>query len=195
MAAPGLSSQVSYTTTISNFQSQQHQQPQRPQFRIGDTRRRKNGCMDIMEEDHHPNDDSSPKLPSLSQSLRYNNIRPNYTVHHRVPERLYPDPTKYGWKFTGSTAGATVSARAQDMAEFFERESEHGRIHLDFYFHSGTIQVVLMNPNPNDLEGGEMQLFKKGRSLLPDIYRNVLDDPILNTDAKFRRSGTPRMTM
>jgi hypothetical protein len=137
-------------------------------------RRRKNGyieeeknCMHMLHQSSQPH-------------LRYNNTRPNYQTYNRVPERLFPDPTKFGWKFTGSSE--------QDMAEFYEKESEHGRVLLNFYFNSGTIRVVLIHAVE-----GEMQLFKKGRSLLPNVYKNVLEDPIMNTDAKYRRRGTQKI--
>lgn len=118
------------------------------------------------------------------QKLRYNNIIPDFQTYNRLrtPERLFPQPANFGWTFTGSSE--------KDVVEFYEKESELGRVLLDFYFASGTIRVVLVHD-----EEGEMLLFKKGKSLLPDIYRNVLDDPIANTDAKFRRRGTPRMIM
>jgi len=108
--------------------------------------------------------------------LRYNHITPTYAPYIRVPERLYPSPHFYGWKFTGSSQ--------TEKAEYYERDSQCGRVLLNFYYTSGTIKVLLMHP----LEG-EVQLFKKGRSLLPDIYRNVLQDPVGNTDVKYRRRG------
>ena len=155
-------------------------------------RRRKHGLMDDDDSSSSPSSASSfgdnngngsgngngngaHNTPS-EHVLRYNHITPTYLPFIRVPERLYPSPQFYGWKFTGSSQS--------EKAEYYERDSQHGRVLLNFYFTSGTIKVLLMHP----LEG-EVQLFKKGRSLLPDIYRNVLQDPIANTDVKYRRRG------
>jgi hypothetical protein len=42
---------------------------------------------------------------------RYNRRRPNYKITGRVNYDDYPDPTSYGWTFTGSCEGG--------RAEFF----------------------------------------------------------------------------
>lgn len=113
---------------------------------------------------------------------RYNGVAPTYSrvgnvlPYTRVPERLYPAPASYGWAFTGSCE--------HEKAEYYERYSPVGKIFLNFYYTSGTIQVVLKH-----YMEGEIQLFKKGRSLLPDVYKNVLYDPMNNTDVRFRRRG------
>jgi len=144
--------------------------------------RRKHGGGSLMEEDI-----SSPSFDHTNSSgaydynyehvLRYNQITPTYAPFLRVPERLYPAPHNCGWTFTGSSV--------HEKAEYYEKYSQYGKILLNFYYTSGTIKVVLMHHSE-----GEMQLYKKGRSLLPDIYRNVLEDPIANTDVRFRRRGT-----
>jgi hypothetical protein len=153
-------------------------------------RRRKHGLMDDEDSSGSPSSSSASfgdngngigngncahNAPS-EHVLRYNHITPTYLPYMRVPERLYPSPQSYDWKFTGSSHS--------EKAEYYERDSQYGRVLLNFYYTSGTIKVLLMH----HLEG-EVQLFKKGRSLLPDIYRNVLQDPIGNTDVKYRRRG------
>ena len=140
----------------------QHQQQQAENLE----RRRKHGYLQVEEE---------PQCIMNQTHLRYNNMKPSYFPYARVPERLYPDPSSTGgWKFTGSSE--------KEKAEFYEMESDHGLVQLNFYYTSGTIKVVLMH----DVDG-EVQLFKKGRSLLPDIYKLVLQDPITYTDTKYRR--------
>lgn len=141
-------------------------------------RRRKNGYIE----------DDSPGLypsPQSQYHLRYNNMKPDYIsgAYKRVPERLFPDPSKFGWEFTGSSE--------EEKVEFYERQSEHGPILLNFYVTSGSIKVVLIRQEEGEIM--PIQLFKKGRSLLPDIYKNVLVDPIMNTDSKYRRKGTQKM--
>jgi len=115
------------------------------------------------------------------KSMRYNNVRINDTMFSRVPERLYPDAAKYGWKFTGSCQ--------KGRAEFFEKETEAGTILLDFFFTIGTIKVVLVHLKENLSvdDDEEIQLFAKGRSLLPDLYVKVLQNPLMNTDMRYRR--------
>lgn len=116
------------------------------------------------------------------KAMRYNNIRlSDDAMFSRVPERLYPDAARYGWKFTGSCQTG--------RAEFFEKETEVGTILLDFFFTTGTIKVVLVHlkENLNVDDDEEIQLFAKGRSLLPDLYVKVLQNPLMNTDMKYRR--------
>jgi len=144
----------------------QHQQPQQQQQTENLERRRKHGYLQVEE----------PQCIMNQTHLRYNNMKPSYAPPYtRVPERLYPDPSSSGgWKFTGSSE--------KEKAEFYDMESDRGLVQLNFYYTSGTIKVVLMH----DVDG-EVQLFKKGRSLLPDIYKLVLQDPITYTDTKYRR--------
>lgn len=118
-------------------------------------------------------------LPA-KKAARNNSMRLSEALFSRVPNRLYPDATKYGWQFTGSCE--------RGRAEFFEKEDEHGTILLDFYITAGTIKVVLIrNDVDHNDEDEEIQLFAKGRSLLPDIYVKVLQNPLVYTDLKYRR--------
>lgn len=105
---------------------------------------------------------------------RFNQIRPNYLLMGRVSGYNYPPPEHYGWIFTGSCP--------LTKAEFYQMEIELGTVYLDFYYTDGTVTSVLCHK----LEGN-MVLFAKGRSLLPDIYTQILRDPLATTDTKYRR--------
>jgi hypothetical protein len=119
---------------------------------------------------------SSPSLCVAPQTYRYNNIRPNYLIMGRVNGYNYPPPDQhgYGWVFTGSCHNT--------KAEFYQMETELGRVYLDFFYTDGTVKTVL----DHEIEGN-MVLFAKGRSLLPDIYIQILRDPLATTDTKYRR--------
>lgn len=104
---------------------------------------------------------------------RYNNVRPNYALYPRVSYQSYPEPSNYGWKFTGSCESS--------KNEYYEREVENGTVLMDFQFMTGTVRTVL-----NHRMDGQIALFAKGKSLLPDIYQNVLRNPQFS-DMRFRR--------
>lgn len=112
-----------------------------------------------------------PNVVNLMQ--RYNNVRPNYALYPRVSYQSYPEPSNYGWKFTGSCESS--------KNEYYEREVENGTVLMDFQFMTGTVRTVL-----NHRMDGQISLFAKGKSLLPDIYQNVLHNPQFS-DIKFRR--------
>lgn len=104
---------------------------------------------------------------------RYNGMRPNYSSWKRVPNQRYPEPSHYGWKFTGSCEITKT--------EFYERNGENGVIMLDFYYTTGTVKTVL-----NHRLDGQITLFAKGKSLLPDVFIKVLQNPHFS-DARYRR--------
>jgi hypothetical protein len=138
-------------------------------------RRRKGSLL----QHHHPFDKdpvftmNSSSLP-VAQTYRYNNIRPNYLLMGRVNGYNYPPPEQHGWVFTGSCPNT--------KAEFYQMETEHGRVYLDFFYTDGTVKTVI----DHGIEGNTL-LFAKGRSLLPDIYIQILRDPLATTDTKYRR--------
>jgi len=80
---------------------------------------------------------------------RYNGTRPNYSLFPRVPYYRYPEPSNYGWRFTGSCE--------MTKTEFYERSGENGTVMLDFYFTTGTVKTVL-----NHRLDGQITLFAKG---------------------------------
>jgi len=105
---------------------------------------------------------------------RYNGRRPSYDGL-RVSMRDYPDPTQFGWTFTGSCKVG--------RAEFFEKNfSEGGIVKLDFYYTTGSIKTTLEHPR----QGGS-QLFLKGDSLSPEMYRNILQNPRHHTGKRYHR--------
>lgn len=109
---------------------------------------------------------------------RYNGCRP--TLGRRVSYDAYPDPTNYGWTFTGSCNGG--------RAEFFEKDfSHHGVVKLDFYYTTGTVKTVLDHPRQ-----GVTQLFAKGSDLSPEIYRRILLNPREHTSVRYHTSKRRR---
>jgi hypothetical protein len=116
----------------------------------------------------------SQRLTAAARGERYNGRRPNYRGQ-RVSQRDYPDATEFGWTFTGSCEGG--------RAEFFEKDfDEHGTVKLDFYYTTGTVKTVLDHPRQ-----GVTQLFAKGDSLSPEMYRAILQNPRHHTGNRYHR--------
>lgn len=114
------------------------------------------------------------RLTASARGERYNGRRPNY-YGRRVSRQDYPDPTQYGWRFTGSCEGG--------RAEFFEKHfGEQGIVKLDFYYTTGTVKTVLDHPRQ-----GVTQLFAKGDSLSPSMYRQILQNPRHHTGNRYHR--------
>lgn len=106
---------------------------------------------------------------------RYNNMRPNYNLFPRVQYGWYPEPSNFGWRFTGSCE--------VDKVEYYEREVENGIVYLDFYFMTGTARTIV-----NHRIDGQITLFGRGKSLLPDVYQKILLNPMFS-DRGFRGRG------
>ena len=104
---------------------------------------------------------------------RYNGLRPNYN-NQRVDDTTYPDPTIYGWTFTGSNETSKV--------EFFEKEcSNFGTVRMDFYYTTATVKTILDHPTT-----GMNSLFR--RTIVdPEKYIQILNDPRSHTDIGYRR--------
>jgi hypothetical protein len=110
--------------------------------------------------------------PQERVTQRYNGLRPNYQGK-RISIADYPDPTNYGWKFTGSVSSSHV--------EFFEKKMNDGSlVKLDFYYTTGTIKTVLDHPSR-----GKNQLFRA--QVPPGVYKAVLENPRVHTDQGYRR--------
>lgn len=108
----------------------------------------------------------------LLQSQRYNGIRPDYIVlQNRVSWDDYPDPTEFGWMFTGSW----------NMAEFFEKDG----VKLDWYFTTATVKTALDHPSR-----GRTQMFRK--HVNPGLYRNILENPRVHTNQGYQRRRNAR---
>lgn len=117
---------------------------------------------------------ADPVTAAARSGERYNRRRPNY-LGLRVDSANYPDPTHFGWTFTGSCEGG--------RAEFFEKDfAQHGVVKLDFYYTTGTVKTVLDHPRQ-----GVTQLFGKGADLSPELYRAILENPRVHTDVRYHR--------
>ena len=108
------------------------------------------------------------------QIHRYNGLRLDPTLYPRVSSHLFPDATLYGWTFTGSSN--------VDCVEYFQKESDRGVVKLDFYYTSGTVQTMKIDPTE-----GQVKLFGKGKQLLPSVYIKVLQYPLFHTDLRYGR--------
>jgi len=91
-------------------------------------------------------------------SDRWNGNRPA-DLANRVPLEDYPDPTEFGWVFTGSAWGGI---------EFFE--TVEGQIRLDWYFESAEIKL-----SADDGVGG--QIVAGPHEVTPEQYLEVLVNP------------------
>jgi len=104
------------------------------------------------------------------QEKRYNGMRPNYKGT-RVSAMEYPDPTNFGWTFTGSAEESYV--------EYFEKRLNLGLIKLDFYYTTATIKTILCHPTM-----GTNQLFRN--TVDPNTYKNILQNPRAHTNMGYR---------
>jgi hypothetical protein len=104
---------------------------------------------------------------AFSTTQRYNGQRP-VDLSRRVDQNLYPDPTLFGWLFTGSSG----------VTEFFEKEG----VKLDWYFTTATIKTSLDHPVQ-----GRTQLF--GARVDPDTYRAILENPRTHTGNRYHQRG------
>ena len=100
------------------------------------------------------------------QSQRYNGQRPT-DLSRRVPIELYPDPTLWGWIFTGSW---------NNYVEFFEKDG----VKLDWYFTTGTVKTSMDHP-----QKGKTQLF--GAKVKPEVYGEVMFDPRAHTNVRYHK--------
>ena len=115
-----------------------------------------------------PNGDSNHK----PITPRYNGLRPDY-AGQRVSLDQYPDPTAFGWKFTGSVQASLV--------EFFEKKMNIGGfVKLDFYYTTRTIKTVLHHPT-----SGKNQLFRA--QVTPEQFVDIMKNPRAHTGQGYRR--------
>jgi hypothetical protein len=130
-----------------------------------------------------PNGDVAVPMPPQNQQdvagdavvnsgERYNGMRPR-DVSRRVDIQYYPDPTHFGWTFTGSSG----------VTEFFEKDG----VKLDWYFTTATIKTSLDHPRQ-----GRTQSF--GSRVDPETYRAILENPRAHTGQRYqqRQGGKPR---
>jgi hypothetical protein len=96
---------------------------------------------------------------------RYNGIRPR-DLSKRVSLKDYPDPTNYGWTFTGSWK----------TVEFFQKNND---VKLDWYFTTATVKTSLHHPRQ-----GKTQLFASKVS--PELYIKILLNPRAHTNVRYQ---------
>lgn len=106
---------------------------------------------------------------------RHNGHRPSAEwLSRRVDIRQYPDPTSFGWTFTGSW----------EAAEFFERSvvqnDREYLVKLDWFFTTATVKTSLDHPSQ-----GKTQLF--GKQVAPDEYTNILRNPRVHTGNRYQQ--------
>jgi len=101
---------------------------------------------------------------------RYNNQRP-HDVSKRVDLTHYPDPTTYGWTFTGSAENSSV--------EFFEKKLNIGIMKLDWYYTTATVKTTLDHPTL-----GRNALYRN--TVTPELYREILVNPRVHTNCGYR---------
>lgn len=108
-------------------------------------------------------------------SRRYNGLRPTSEwLSRRVDIQQYPDPTNFGWIFTGSW----------QAVEFFERTVVHDStelvVKLDWYFTTATIKTALDHPTQ-----GKTQLF--GKQVGSSEFKKILTNPRVHTGNRYQR--------
>lgn len=109
----------------------------------------------------------------LASNQRYNLVRPA-DLSRRVDINLYPDPTDFGWEFTGSSG----------VTEFFEKQDRGGDlIKLDWYYTTATVKTSLEHPRQ-----GKTQLF--AARVDPGTYRNILENPRAHTGKRYHQRRT-----
>lgn len=108
------------------------------------------------------------------RTKRYNGIRPTYTeTNPRISIELYPDPTRYGWIFTGSVE--------ESFVEFYEKKVNIGTVRMDLYYTSATVKTTLCHSTT-----GMNQLFRNKVS--PEDFIKILQNPRSHTGRGYRRN-------
>jgi hypothetical protein len=132
-----------------------------PQYQVPDT-----SMSPYYNENHEMNDQSnaSPYAVQAPSQNRYNGLRP-VDLSRRVDMQLYPDPTMFGWIFTGSIG----------VTEFFEKEE----VKLDWFYTTATVKTSMYHPTQ-----GRTQLF--GARVDPETYRKILDNPRIHTGVRYQ---------
>mmetsp|Transcript_888 Transcript_888/g.1903 ORF Transcript_888/g.1903 Transcript_888/m.1903 type:complete len:444 (+) Transcript_888:221-1552(+) len=108
-----------------------------------------------------------------SQAHRYNGKRPSPEwIERRVSFLEYPDPTEFGWTFTGSW----------EAMEFFEKTRGEKLVKLDWYFTTATVKTSLDHPVQ-----GRTQLFMKKCNSRE--YAKVLTNVRTHTGRRYHRKS------
>jgi hypothetical protein len=135
-----------------------------------------------LADNHHHHDAAAAAAAAtattVADGMRYNGIRPNdnqsSSSRSRVSWEDYPDPTDFNWIFTGSSEASCV--------EFFEMTTDDGAlVKLDFYYTTGTVKTSMVHPTR-----GPTQLFARGSSVSPQLYRDILAYPRVHTNVRYQ---------
>jgi hypothetical protein len=132
---------------------------------------------------HQKADECDLMTPEMGriQQQRYNGKRPTYKGTGRVNYDDFPDPTVFGFTFTGS--GPCV--------EYFEKAFEtQGTVRLNFYFTAGTAKTFLFHPT-----NGAKVLFDKANRLSSQSYKKLLTDPMSYTNRCFKKKVTKKQLL
>jgi hypothetical protein len=118
--------------------------------------------------------------PPSQRGIRYNEKRPDYHGE-RVSQDTFPDPTVYGWSFTGSHEPSKV--------EFFEKRLNDGSIcKMDFYYTTATVGTTLHHP----VQQRRTKLFRRCLKADPDIFVQILKNPRYHSSLGYaRRDNQP----
>jgi hypothetical protein len=134
---------------------------------------------------HHAAAAATAAATTVADGMRYNGIRPNDNDNQssrsrsRVSWDDYPDPTDFDWIFTGSSEASCV--------EFFEMTTDDGAlVKLDFYYTTGTVKTSMVHPTR-----GPTQLYGRGSSVSPQLYRDILADPRVHTNVRYQTTRHP----
>jgi hypothetical protein len=120
----------------------------------------------LQEKGQNLQDRLGPDISQDDGPQRYNGTRPTNN-YYRVAWEKYPDPADYGWTFTGSWSNSV---------EYFIKDN----VTLDFYFTTGSLQTTLEHTSQ-----GKMQLFISGKTVTPELFMQVLLDPVACTAQRY----------
>lgn len=111
---------------------------------------------------------SLPVIQQTTHSDRYNGIRPNDSITTRSTQ--YPDPTLFGWTFTGGS-------KDSDVMEYFEIATNMGgKVQMDFDSSQASIHTILFHPTT-----GPMVLMPKNTTVTPEEFQTILKNPRYTT--------------
>ncbi len=125
-----------------------------------DLRRRKT-CINYYP--HHQGAVVVTETTTTSRSMdRYNGLR----ICRKISSPKYPDPTLYGWTFTGSSE--------QQQMEYFEKCFQSGTVLLDVNVLYGRVHTILDRPQQQP----EILFSKNSTPIQPQLYLCILQNPL-----------------
>lgn len=116
------------------------------------------------------------------KAKRYNGTRPPQNVNRIAG---FPDPTEYGWRFTGSDTRVEFFEKSLVRDEDFSGDgtTTYCLVKLDFYFTTGTIKTSMDHPTQ-----GKTQLFAsaKDQPISVELFREILLNPRVHTNLRYQ---------